>query len=47
MYQTQGIFKAIIKLPRRIIPSDRPQALLGLYVKKVLVQVILVELTNW
>jgi len=30
--------QAIIKLPRRIIPSDRPQALLGLYVKKVLVQ---------
>ena len=30
--------QAIIKLPRRVIPSDRPQALLGLYVKKVLVQ---------
>ncbi|XP_023338791.1 exocyst complex component 7 [Eurytemora carolleeae] len=30
--------QAIIKLPRRVIPADRPQALLGLYIKKVLVQ---------
>jgi len=30
--------QSIIKLPRRVIPSDRPLALLGLYVKKVLVQ---------
>ena len=28
----------IIKLPRSIAPSNRPQALLGLYVKKVIVQ---------
>ena len=28
----------ILKLPRRILPKDRPQALLGLYTKKVLIQ---------
>ena len=28
----------ILKLPRRILPKDRPLALLGLYVKKVLIQ---------
>jgi len=30
--------QAIIKLPCRVVPQDRPQAYLGLYVKKVLVQ---------
>merc|ERR1719187_2466959 len=28
----------VLLLPRRILPQDRPQALLGLYIKKVLVQ---------
>jgi len=30
--------QAVLLLPRRILPQDRPQALLGLYIKKVLVQ---------
>jgi len=30
--------QAIIKLPCRVVPSDRPQAYLGLYVRKVLLQ---------
>ena len=32
------LFQKIIKLPRRVVPQDRPQALLGLYIEKVLVQ---------
>jgi len=30
--------QSILKIPRRILPKDRPQALLGLYIKKVLKQ---------
>ena len=36
----------ILKLPRRILPRDRPQALLGLYTKKVLIQLNLTLVTK-
>jgi len=36
--QNAAYNQEILKLPRRIVPKDRPQALLGLYAKKVLIQ---------
>ena len=36
--QNAAYNQEILKLPRRIVPKDRPHALLGLYAKKVLIQ---------
>merc|ERR550519_1807745 len=38
VFQLTSYNQAVLLLPRRILPQDRPQALLGLYIKKVLVQ---------
>eukprot|EP00092_Neocalanus_flemingeri_P025281 GFUD01027413.1.p1 GENE.GFUD01027413.1~~GFUD01027413.1.p1 ORF type:complete len:729 (+),score=182.30 GFUD01027413.1:43-2229(+) len=36
--QNASYNQSILQIPRRIIPQDRPQALLGLYIQKVLIQ---------
>jgi len=46
LVQNASYNQEILKLPRRILPRDRPQALLGLYTKKVLIQLNLTLVTK-